>query len=121
MRRAIAYVVLLLCGSTLAAAVPAHEHTEVHALKRADDSRITYYLTRPNETSRAAIVLSLQGSECETVDPRSAWSDRLTLPGLEDVMRLDIEKYGLEGNHRRGSNEEACPAEYLAHNTIHAD
>lgn len=95
----------------LAFAGLAHAQTPLR-VQRLDDSFIDVYVEPPADGGRAAIALVLQGSECTSVGPGG---DRFPLTLPPGVVRMDIEKYGVTP---ATAQESACPADYLAHNTI---
>ncbi len=83
-------------------------------VQRLDDSYIDAYLNLPEDDGKASILLVFQGSECTSVDPEG---DRFPFSLPRNVVRLDIQKYGISPERQR--NEAGhCPSDYLENNTI---
>lgn len=95
------------------AALTTAAHAEVLNIPRLDDSHIHAYVEPPAAGDRAGLLLVFQGSECSSVRPDG---DRFPYDLPEGIVRLDIEKYGV--NAAQEGVGEACPAAYLANNTI---
>lgn len=106
----------MLIGPALAFAMLASTpvRAEPVRVQRLDDSFIDVYVEPPADGGRAGILLVLQGSECTSVHPDG---DRFPFTLPAGVVRMDIQKYGVTPDLQRDA-EGACPAEYLANNTI---
>lgn len=95
------------------AALGSAANAETLNIQRLDDSYIQAYVEPPTLGDKAGILLVFQGSECFSVRPGG---DRFPYDLPANIVRLDIEKYGITAQ-QEGSGE-ACPASYLANNTI---
>ena len=99
----------LAAGSAQAADTPGH-----FQVQRADDSDIDAYVSPPT-SGKAAIVLMLQGSVCESSSPASP--QHIPFPVSGRIVRLDIEKYAVTPA-TADPTDQHCPKPYLEHNTV---
>lgn len=104
---------LILTLAACCAALASAAQAETLRVPRLDDTHIQAYVDAPADGRRAGILLVLQGSECLSVHPGG---DRFPFDLPADVVRLDIEKYGITAESEGAG--EACPEAYLANNTI---
>lgn len=106
---------LMLMAFVASSSQPVRATVQTLSVQRADDSYITAYVERDHLPEKQSVLLLLQGSICESVAPGAG--DRMAFDEPAGMARLDIEKYAISAS-QHGSEEHACPDDYLRHNSI---
>lgn len=101
-------------GLSLLTLLASSAFAEPLKVQRLDDSYIEAYLSDTPKAQKSGILLVFQGSECFSIDPDG---DRFPYELPKDIVRLDIQKYGITPESQRDKDGQ-CPATYLANNTI---